>query len=69
MSSSPTLPLSNATGRAAARAGKERAIRVFLYLCGGVFVLTTTGIVVIQFFESFHFFREVSIVKVFTGSR
>lgn len=54
---------------AARRRPKERAIRAFLAFCGIVSVLTTAGIVVTLGFETFEFFREVSVVEFFTATK
>ncbi len=48
---------------------KERAIRTFLAFCGVVSILTTIGIVATLGFETFEFFREVSIVEFFTETK
>jgi phosphate transport system permease protein len=48
---------------------KERAIRAFLAACGVVSVLTTLGIVATLGFETFEFFREVSLVEFFTTTK
>jgi phosphate transport system permease protein len=53
----------------ARRRPKERAIRALLAACGVLSILTTIGIVGTLGFEAFSFFRDVSIVKFFTGSR
>lgn len=47
----------------------ERVIKVFLFSCGAVSVLTTFGIVSILVFEASRFFQEVSIIDFFTGTR
>ncbi len=43
-------------------------IHFVLFLCAGVSVLTTLGIVLVLVFESALFFREVSFVEFFTGT-
>ncbi|HYC46456.1 MAG TPA: phosphate ABC transporter permease subunit PstC [Burkholderiales bacterium] len=65
------------TGRAAAdrlsrrrvRRVKERSIEVVLFLPASVSVVTTIGIVVILFSESFSFFREVSLADFLTDTQ
>ncbi|MFD2130618.1 phosphate ABC transporter permease subunit PstC [Pseudogracilibacillus auburnensis] len=46
----------------------EKSIPVLLFLIASLSVLTTIGIVYILVSESFHFFKEVSIVSFFTGT-
>ncbi len=47
----------------------EIAIRGILIACTAISIVTTIGIVVVLFFESFQFFREVSIWEFLTGTR
>lgn len=47
---------------------KEKLIPKFLFLIASVSFLTTLGIVYVLLFESFHFFKEVSIIEFFTGT-
>lgn len=51
------------------RRPKERAIRIFLAVCGGLSIATTAGIVATLAFETVAFFREVSIVEFLTGTK
>ncbi len=48
---------------------KERAIRWFLAACGVLSILTTAGIVLTLAFETVEFFREVSLLEFFTGTK
>ncbi len=51
------------------RRPKERAIRTFLAACGVLSILITAGIILTLAFETIEFFREVSLVEFFTGTR
>lgn len=51
------------------RRPKERAIRAFLGSCGVLSIAITAGIVLTLAFETVEFFREVSLVEFFTGTR
>lgn len=51
------------------RKTKEAAIHAGLFFCALVSVLTTAGIVWVLFSESWTFFRHVSPVEFFTGTR
>jgi phosphate transport system permease protein len=51
------------------RRPKERAIRVFLAFCGLLSIATTAGIVLTLTFEAVEFFREVSPIAFFTGTK
>ncbi len=62
----PTAPTFSLKGR---RRPKERAIRAFLAACGILSIATTAGIVATLGFETFEFFREVSIVDFFTDTK
>lgn len=46
----------------------EKTIPFLLFLIASISVLTTVGIVYILFSESFHFFKEVSIIEFYTGT-
>jgi phosphate transport system permease protein len=48
---------------------KERAIRVFLCTCALVSIATTAGIIWVLASESYRFFREVSPLRFFFGTR
>ncbi len=48
---------------------RERLIRALLASCAAVSVLTTVAIVVVLFWESLLFFREVSLTEFLTGTR
>jgi len=50
------------------RRATERAIAGLLLAATGVSVLTTVGIVLVLVFETFEFFREVSLWEFFTGT-
>jgi phosphate transport system permease protein len=45
---------------------REWPIFAFLFLCATISIVTTIGIVVVLFEETYHFFREVSIIEFFT---
>lgn len=47
---------------------KEKAIPVLLFLIASVSFLTTLGIIYVLLFESFNFFKEVSVIEFFTGT-
>ncbi len=51
------------------RRGRERAIGFILFLCAGISVLTTAGIILILTTESARFFHDVSIVDFLFGTR
>ncbi len=55
--------------RAGRRAVMEGGIHSLLWLCAGVSVITTLGIVVVLMVESLQFFREVSIVDFLTDTQ
>lgn len=57
------------TRRFGGRALKEQAISAVLFVLALVSILTTFGIVFVLFEESFRFFREVSLIEFFTGTR
>lgn len=48
---------------------KERLIRWLLAICGFLSIATTAGIILTLAFEAFEFFREVSIIEFFTGTK
>jgi phosphate transport system permease protein len=50
------------------RRWRERVIRAVLLGCGLVSILTTAGIVLVLVWESFGFFREVSVWEFLTGT-
>ncbi|HEX9759014.1 MAG TPA: phosphate ABC transporter permease subunit PstC [Nitrospiria bacterium] len=47
----------------------EKIIQSFLFLCGVLSLLTTLGIIFVLFFETFHFFREVSFSQFFLDTQ
>lgn len=47
---------------------EERIVRVFLFLCAALSVLTTAAIVFILFTQSLGFFRKASVVEFLTGT-
>lgn len=47
---------------------EERIMRVFLFLCAALSVLTTAAIVFILFTQSLGFFRKASVVEFLTGT-
>ena len=47
----------------------ERIVTVLLFLCTGLSILTTVGIVFVLFFEALQFFFEVSFIEFITGTR
>jgi phosphate transport system permease protein len=47
---------------------EERIVRVFLFLCAALSVLTTAAIVFILFSQSLGFFRKASVVEFLTGT-
>lgn len=47
---------------------REMAIEKAFFLCGLISVLTTLGIVLVLVFETFSFFKEVSIIEFLTGT-
>jgi phosphate transport system permease protein len=51
------------------RRWRERGIRGVLLACGLVSILTTAGIVIVLFWESIGFFREVSPWEFLTGTQ
>lgn len=51
------------------RSIRENSVFLILFFCASVSVLTTFGIVWVLFSETVNFFREVSIVDYFTGTR
>jgi len=56
--------------RASGRAHRqERAIGILLFLCSGVTILTTVGIVAVLLFESLGFFAEISPIAFLGGTR
>jgi phosphate transport system permease protein len=66
----PTLPPTPPRlGRNAARDLRERAIGGVLFACAAFSTLVTVGIVLVLIGETLGFFREVSIVEFFTGTR
>jgi len=46
----------------------EQVVKCFLILCAGLTLLTTVGIIGILVYESFEFFRSISIWKFLTGT-
>lgn len=55
--------------RTSARAIRERSISGVLFACAFISVVTTFGIVWVLLSESVGFFRDVSLVEFFTGTR
>lgn len=55
--------------RGSYRAIRERAIYGLLFACAFISVITTFGIVWVLLGESVGFFREVSLIEFFTGTR
>ncbi|MBA2451773.1 MAG: phosphate ABC transporter permease subunit PstC [Chloroflexia bacterium] len=55
--------------RGSYRAVRERVIYGLLFACAFISVMTTFGIVWVLLGESIGFFREVSLVEFFTGTR
>jgi phosphate transport system permease protein len=51
------------------RRGGERAIKGALLACGVVSVATTAGIILSLLFETVSFFRDISLVDFFTGTK
>lgn len=47
----------------------EKIIQGALFLCASLSVLTTVGIVFVLFFETFDFFKEVSIIEFLTDTQ
>ena len=47
----------------------ERIIRIALFLCSSLSILTTVGIVSVLIFEAVQFFGDVSIFKFLTGTK
>jgi phosphate transport system permease protein len=52
-----------------ARAIKERTVFIILFACALISIVTTFGIVWVLVTESLSFFREVSVIEFFTGTR
>lgn len=46
-----------------------RIVKTIFFLCAFLSVITTIGIIITLFQEAFLFFREVSIIEFFTGTR
>jgi phosphate transport system permease protein len=77
----PQSPLAPAQARGARRSAEwrvrppgsrrfeDRAVGVILFMCAGVSVLTTVGIVGVLLFEAGAFFSVVSPIEFFTGTR
>lgn len=65
------MKLTNDGGfKAKSGAGKfESLIPKILFVFAIITILTTVGIVIILFFESFSFFQEVSIIEFLTGTK
>jgi phosphate transport system permease protein len=58
-----------AGANAGRRAVIEGGIHALLWLCAGLSVITTVGIVVVLLVESLQFFREVSIIEFLTDTQ
>ena len=54
--------------KAHARDRVESVIKIFLFLCSGVAITTTVGIVLSVFFEAIRFFESVSILEFVFGT-
>jgi phosphate transport system permease protein len=50
------------------RRAKEAPIHIFLFACAIVSIITTVGIVLVLFEETYRFFEEVSIIDFLTGT-
>lgn len=63
--------LLGAAGGRPGRRGRqgERLIELVLFACAAVSILTTLGIVVVLFSETFQFLQRVSVVEFLTGTR
>ncbi|MEK7748283.1 MAG: phosphate ABC transporter permease subunit PstC [Nitrospirota bacterium] len=48
---------------------REKAVRAVLFFCGALSLLTTLGIVLVLFFETFAFFQEVSFAQFFLDTQ
>lgn len=48
---------------------KERLIKLFLFICVAITLMTTLGIISVLLYESFFFFKEVSVVKFLTDTQ
>lgn len=55
--------------RSQSRARQERVVQWLLISCGLVSIFTTLGILGVLIFETFSFFKEVSLVKFLTDSQ
>ncbi len=55
-------------GRVALRRAREWPIYAFLFACAVISILTTLGIVLALVEETYHFFKEVSIVEFLTDT-
>lgn len=55
------------TGRHKARV-TEVLVKVFLYLCGSITLVTTVGIIVILLYEAFQFFRYIPLTDFLFGT-
>jgi len=51
------------------RRAKEAPIFAFIFACALLSIITTVGIVIVLFEETYNFFQEVNIVDFFTGTR
>ncbi|HQM87049.1 MAG TPA: phosphate ABC transporter permease subunit PstC, partial [Methylotenera sp.] len=63
-----TLTISPRLAKSVRRNIKERVIELILMLAALSAVFTTFAIVAILFYESFGFFKTVSLVEFFTGT-
>jgi phosphate transport system permease protein len=66
---SPPIDAGLRMRRGSYRAVRERVIYGLLFACAFISVMTTFGIVWVLLGESIGFFREVSLVEFFTGTR
>ena len=55
--------------RRARRRALEAPVYAFFMACAALSIVTTVGIVLILFEETFHFFEEVNIIDFLTGTR
>lgn len=47
----------------------EKVIEIFLFVCAGISIFITFGIVFILLYDSFGFFKKVSLIEFFTGTQ
>ena len=61
--------LASRTRRRRLRRAKEAPIQALLFACATLSMVTTLGIVVVLFEETYRFFEEVSVVEFLTGTK